>query len=195
MDPLLLSERAWTAPAGEDHGHGAGRHPLCLVRDYPKGDCLGPEIYRTTTAALVQAANRGVRLALTDDGEHILAGPRELLTDELRALICQAHEGLVRQLLFRRALDYYTHRLRRAGGLRCSDGARQVAWTTGYGAVAADYDDLLNEAWQRSDLREFRKVLREWLKGRLRTCCASDAAGRARDESEPAAQPVLVEVR
>lgn len=48
----------------------------------------------------------GITLALTDNKAGILAGPREKLTTELRSLIRDKRDGLIRELLFTEAVDY-----------------------------------------------------------------------------------------
>lgn len=114
-----------------------------------------------------QLDDAGITLALTDTKDGILAGPKGRLTTELRSLIRDKRDGLIRELLFREAVDYLqTH----------SASAREVETTEGGTAPAREDharqreidDERLGEAWHDGDLDEFKEALRSWLKSQVR---------------------------
>lgn len=122
--------------------------------------------------------DEGITLALTENKDGILAGPRQKLTAELRSIIKDAREGLIRELLFREAADYlqkHSHELYDEGNNFASeDLSRQ----------REIYDERLNDAWHDSDLEEFKEELRDWLKSQIRLLYNSRPHAEGQDSDE-----------
>ena len=112
-----------------------------------------------TPAAAPRGANAAVViLALTEDRSGILAGPRQCLTDEVRRWVEANRDGLVRRLLFARALSYYERHVIDTGGSAFSPAAR-----AGYAELSRNDEDL-NGAFLDAGLKVFEEVLQRWLK-------------------------------
>lgn len=102
----------------------------------------------TELETLALAASLEVNLDLSDDGEHIMAGPRENLTDDLREAIRNNRDALIRTLLVRKAMRYVSEK----------GGALPL-----YGA---EWEAL--EEVPEDDLPAFREALRAWARAGLR---------------------------
>lgn len=106
----------------------------------------------TESETLALARSLGVTLDLSEDSEHILAGPKENLTDELREAIRENRNGLIRTLLFWRAGEWITSLVSQGRPFEDPDEA----------------DEELNKAWLDEDLAGFRRALRAWAKAGLK---------------------------
>lgn len=91
---------------------------------------------------LFSLSNLGITLSLSEDKEHIIASPKENLTDELRSAIYANRDDLIRTLLFKSAAEWI--------GIRPFE-------------APDDADQQLNDAFY-GDLSEFREALRVWAK-------------------------------
>lgn len=94
---------------------------------------------------LLDLRSLGITLSLSEDKEHIIAGPKENLTDELRSAIYANRDDLIRTLLFKSAAEWV--------------GDRPFS-------APDEADQQLNDAFY-GDLAEYREALRVWAKAGL----------------------------
>lgn len=108
---------------------------------------------------LEAARDAGLKLALNDARDAIMAGPPHKITDHIRYSIRRNKDALMRDLLFREAVVYLQQKI---------DGRQPPPATlTAACAVFSADIDAFNEAWVSPDLDVFKAVLRERLKEAL----------------------------
>lgn len=146
---------------------------------------------RTEVVCCVTARRRlekaGITLALTDSKDGILAGPREKLNEEVRSIIHNAREGLLRELLFKEALAYLHKQLARSGDGVATEGGDRCLSEERY-RQREIADERLEDAWHDCDLEEFKEELRGWLKTRIRLLYDTPRWGANGEESDGATQ-------
>lgn len=138
-----------------------------------------------TTHTLQAIRDAGLVLALNDDQDGIMAGPREALTPEIRQSIAASREGLLRYLLFREAARFFHEHLRAAEALESE------AASAGYEALSAA-GDKLNDAWLDENLDTFKDALRSWLKSGLRAYSTVQQTEKSGDAQSAAEKPARV---
>ena len=130
-------------------------HPTPTQR--PERQASEQHDHADAVRTLEAARDAGLKLALNEAKDAIMAGPPEKITDHIRASVRRNKEVLMRDLLFREAVDYLEGKIadRRPPPDRTSV-------TATHDAFAAD-PDALNEAWAGPDFDAFRAELRKRL--------------------------------
>lgn len=142
--------------------------------------------------------DEGIVLALTESKDGILAGPRQRLTEEITSVIRDAREGLIRELLFKEAVDYLHEQLARFNERETTEGGVDPTGED-HARQRTIEDERLNEVWHEGDLEEFKEELRRWLKSQVRllynnsrSCGAARESNGGLEEHSAVEQPALM---
>ncbi len=134
--------------------------------------------YLQTTQILRE---RGIRLELDEAKSGLMAGPPELLTEEIRAAIRANKDELMRPELFKEAVRHFDEYVLEREGSRKTHAFQAAS------DAFVDASEEVQDAWDAS-LEEFKDELRQWVRTGLR---AYKKAKREADKPDCEAQPEL----
>ena len=130
---------------------------------------------RMNALEILEAAREaGLKLALNDDKDAVMAGPPHKITERIRSSIRHSKDELMRHLLFREAVAYLQQKIDDRS-MRVDDPAAAATC----GAFSGDFG-AFDEAWRGEDIDAFKAFLRE----RLR-----DASPTLAENHRPASPP------
>lgn len=134
------------------------------------------------------ARDAGLKLALNEDKDAVMAGPPHKITQHIRVSVRKNKDELMRDLLFREAVDYLAAAIRQQG-IPLGDPAVMDV----YGVFTAD-PGALNAAWADADFEAFKVALRERLKDARHALAAHPKPEPPPPTvAEPAGQGMLLE--
>lgn len=139
------------------------------------------------------ARDAGLKLALNEDKDAVMAGPPHKITQHIRVSVRKNKDLLMRDLLFREAVDYLAAAIRQQGIPPGDPAVMDVygVFTADPGALNAAWADA---AWADADFETFRVALRERLKDARRALAAHPKPEPPPSTvAEPAGQGTLLE--
>lgn len=134
---------------------------------------------------IIEAARKaGLKLALNDDKDAVMAGPPHKITARIRSSVRRNKDELVRHLLFREAAAYLQKKIT-GRGISVDDPAAKAAGDVFSGDLGA-----FDEAWRAGDLDAFKAFLRERVRDAGRALAEHQrAAPSPASQGEPPDQP------
>ena len=113
---------------------------------------------------IIEAARKaGLKLALNDDKDAVMAGPPHKITARIRSSVRRSKDELMRHLLFREAAAYLEKKITDRG-ISMDAAAATAACDVFSGDLGA-----FDEAWRTENLDAFKDFLRERVRDAART--------------------------